>query len=247
MPTLNEKQTLLQKTLGWLTSDEASLVASTLDEGVADDIPAGEQMAAMASILESFGIRVTAPLLMGLVGKGSKGSAVETVREFSRTKFKEKIKDKCATVDGVRETPVSSQPKIPESTPAPTAPGNVEIDIDSLADQVANLLGAQLGGQFASLAKQLQLQSSELQKLTGELGWLKAGLDTERQLRRHVEKHGPLTEPAAPVYSASDRRMIISNLGASLQSSKFQGESHPGSSGISGSGKPMFDEADTRE
>lgn len=250
MPTLNDKQALLQRTFGWLTSNEANLVASTLEDGVADDLPAGEQMAEMASILESFGMRITAPLLMGLVGKGSKGSAVDVVREFSRTKFEEKIKSKGVVVETVTEDSLNTRVKSPALPTAPAAHAvhpDVEFDMDGLADRVAHLLNEKLGGQFASLVKQLQLQTSELQLLTGELSWLKAGLDTERQLRRHIEKHGPLAEPSAPVYSASDRRKIISNLGASLQSSKFQGISEAGASGIPGSGKPMFDEADSRE
>lgn len=62
-----------------------------------------------------------------------------------------------------------------------------------------------------------------IEGLAGDVRWLKSTIDTERQLRRYREAHGPLPEHQAPQGppSAADRRTVVQELASSLERERF--------------------------
>lgn len=205
---------VLRATFSWLTDIEVDQVAERLQVHVSDTMSARDQMLAFGRILDQIGLRVTGPLLLSLVGRGSKTAAVEVARDISRARFERAFYD----------------------TSAETPAGAGTIDTAAVSEL--------LRGQLADLAfqphssKDLEALSARvgdaiglLKHVAGDVRWLKSSIDTERQLRRYINKHGPLEEPAAAAASDQERRNIIGNLAQSLQKDYYR----------SNTGRPMPD------
>jgi len=198
----------------WLSQEEAREVAEGLDKESDARLSAKPQMEKFANLLDRFGLRVTAPLLMALSGRGSKGAAVDVVRELSRRRFDEAKKIR-TDLDVVPD-----KLRVDISRPAAGEHIDVSTLVDAVSREVTEIMQNALD-KFSSLPA-LQNAARMLEVTAGDVNWLKSTIDTERQLRRHVEINGVLPEPAAP--SASDpakaRRAIVAVLSESLQESK---------------------------
>lgn len=215
----------------WLTESEASGVAAALPSPD-PATPAADHMSHLAVALDNAGLLATSTLLLAL-SHGSKSTAVAVARRAARTRFE---RAGAATA----HLPEVNYGRTPSRAPGPTpAPRDPYIDEDELRrciqatveDVVAKLPGA-FGASDSDRIVPI------LEGLAGEVRWLRSTIDTERQLRRYREAHGPLPEHLPPqgAASAADRRSVVAGLASSLEQQRFT--SHVA---------PSMDMADGRE
>lgn len=206
----------------WLTEAEAASVASGLPP---PDPSAGgaEHMGRMAAALDTAGLLATSTLLVAL-SHGSKGTAVAVARGAARARFER------ARADGNFRSEVkrtSTPPAVPAPTPT-LVPAPQPHELYAGAEQLRQIVHATVEEVLARLPGAFGASDSErviplLEGLAGEVRWLKSTIDTERQLRRYREAHGPLPEHQAPQGPASvaDRRSVVAGLASSLEKQRF--------------------------
>lgn len=209
-----------------------------------DTIPAKAQMQRYGEVLDNMGLRVAAPLLMAVCGRGSKTAAVEVVRDISRQRFDQAR---------AREKPRSEQVmKVDAGLSIPALPTSPIFNSEIMPALIKEVISEAIQQEFlnitllntatpsqqdshsdASLTQMLTKVLSDVQYLSGEMRWLKSTIDTERQLRRYLEKHGALSEPKAPAPADPDqvRRERIQNLSTSLSQDHYKS--------ITGGGRPV--------
>jgi hypothetical protein len=199
----------LMSSFPWLTEDEAAVVAQQLAEaGVFAS--AADQLAAFAAVLDRVGLPPTSTLLLSLAGRGSKATAVSVSRATARARFEQ------ARQHAARVTDANAAGTV--------AKGDLDVD------QVRDLVHATVESVLAALPGAFGTSSSDerifklLEGVSGEMRWLRSTIDTERQLRRYREVHGPLPEHQASQgpAAAEERRGVVQQLANSLERERFQ-------------------------
>lgn len=215
----------------WLTESEASGVAAALPSPD-PAVSAADHMSRLAVALDNAGLLATSTLLLAL-SHGSKGTAVAVARRAARTRF-----ERAGAAAAL--PPEGGSGRTPSPAPGPT-PAPRESYIDE--EQLRRCVQATVEDVLAKLPGAFGASDSDrivplLEGLAGEVRWLKSTIDTERQLRRYRESHGPLPEHQAPQgpASAADRRSVVAGLASSLERQRFT--SHVA---------PSIDMADGRE
>lgn len=193
----------------WLTEDEAAFVAQQLAAaGVLAS--AADQLAAFAAVLDRVGLPPTSTLLLSLAGRGSKATAVSVSRATARARF-EQARQRAAQVVDANAAGAASK-------------GGLDVDQvrDLVHATVESVLAVMPGAFGASPGDERMLKL--LEGVSGEMRWLRSTIDTERQLRRYREVHGPLPEHQAPQGSATadERRGVVHQLADSLERERFQ-------------------------
>ena len=217
----------------WLTESEAGDVAAALPSPD-PSAPAADHMNRLAVALDNAGLLATSTLLLAL-SHGSKGTAVAVARRAARSRF-ERAGAAAAFPSEVDCGRTPSPVPAPGSTPAPQDPRTGEEQLRRCVQATVEDVLAKLPGAFGALDSDRIVPL--LEGLAGEVRWLKSTIDTERQLRRYREAHGPLPEHQAPQgpASAADRRSVVAGLASSLEQQRFV--SHV---------SPSIDMADGRE
>lgn len=217
----------------WLTESEASGVAAALPSPD-PAAPAADHMSRLAVALDTAGLFATSTLLLAM-SHGSKGTAVAVARRAARSRFERAGAAAALPPEADRgRTPASAS--APGSTQAPRDPYIDEEQLLRCVQATVEDVLAKLPGAFGASDSDRILPL--LEGLAGEVRWLKSTIDTERQLRRYREAHGPLPEHQAPQgpASATDRRSVVAGLASSLEQQRFT--SHVA---------PSIDMADGRE
>ncbi|MFC5511083.1 hypothetical protein ACFPOU_08080 [Massilia jejuensis] len=215
----------------WLTESEASGVAAALPSPD-PAAPAADHMSRLAAALDTAGLLATSTLLLAL-SHGSKGTAVAVARRAARSRFERAGAAAALPSDADHgRTPSPA----PGPMPAPRDPYIGEEQLRRCVQATVEDVLAKLPGAFG--ASDSDRIVPLLEGLAGEVRWLKSTIDTERQLRRYREAHGPLPEHQAPQgpASAADRRSVVAGLASSLEQQRFT--SHVA---------PSIDMADGRE
>lgn len=193
----------------WLTEVEAAGVAQ-LVRNVGHSTAAADQIAAIAAALENAGLPPTSTLLLNLAGRGSKATAVEATRRIARARF-----------ERARGMGHSTAPATPAAPATSTAlPELSETQVRDVAHAAVEAMLAMMPGSFASGSGDDRVLKL-LEGLSGEVHWLRSTIDTERQLRRYREAHGPLPEHQVAPASTADRREVVQQLANSLERKRF--------------------------
>ena len=197
----------------WLTAIEAASVAQLLGE-VDQSTSAADQIANIAAVLENAGLPPTSTLLLNLAGRGSKATAVAAARSIARARF-----ERARTV--IRRAQDAAPAASAAPAPAP-APALTETQVREVAHAAVEAMLAMMPGAFASGAGDDRVLKL-LEGLSGEVHWLRSTIDTERQLRRYREVHGPLPEHQAAQGPATtaERRDVVQRLANSLERERF--------------------------
>lgn len=217
----------------WLTESEASGVAAALPSPDSA-VPAVDHMSRLAVALENAGLWATSTLLLAL-SHGSKGTAVAVARHAARSRF-----ERAGAAAALPPEADSGLAPTPASAAGPTlASRDASIDEEQLrrcVQETVEDVMAKLPGAFGAAERDRIV--ALLEGLAGEVRWLKSTIDTERQLRRYREAHGPLPEHQAPqgLASIAERRSVVAGLASSLEQQRFT--SHVA---------PSIDMADGRE
>lgn len=195
----------------WLTAIEAASVAQLLGD-VDQSTSAADQIANIAAVLENAGLPPTSTLLLNLAGRGSKATAVAAARSIARARF-----ERARTV--IR--PAQDAAPAASAAPAP-APALTETQVREVAHAAVEAMLAMMPGAFASGAGDERVLKL-LEGLSGEVHWLRSTIDTERQLRRYRELHGPLPEHqvAQGPATTAERRDVVQRLANSLERERF--------------------------
>lgn len=193
----------------WLTESEAAGVGQQLVQA-GQFSSAAEQMASIAAVLENSGLPPTSTLILSLAGRGSKATAVEIARSVARARFE--------------RARTATRPANDSALVAPEAPamGLEEAQVRDVVHAAVEAMLAVTPGVFASRAGDDRVIKL-LEGLSGEVHWLRSTIDTERQLRRYREAHGPLPEHQAshgPATTA-ERRNVVQRLAQSLERDRF--------------------------
>lgn len=214
----------------WLTESEAASVAAALPPPD-PTAPAADHMGRLASSLDNAGLFATSTLLLAL-SHGSKGTAVAVARAAARARF-----ERAGEGGAVRTVTVPTCASSPVPTPASPTGGNIG------EEQLRQIVLATVEEALARAPGAFDASDSDrvlplIEGLAGDVRWLKSTIDTERQLRRYREAHGPLPEHQAPQGppSAAERRTVVQELASSLERERFT--SHVA---------PSIDMADGRE
>lgn len=199
----------LSASFPWLADNEAAAVAESLpppDESVS----AATQMSELAAALDQVGLPPTSTLLLSLAGRGSKGTAVAIARGAARARFERAS----ATTHYPQAQPAAV-------TPVPAA-GISEAQVRQVAQAAVESMLAMMPSAFAGTAHDDRLLPL-VESVAGEVRWLRSTIDTERQLRRYREAHGPLPEHQAPQGPATteERRTVVQQLAHSLERDRF--------------------------
>lgn len=192
----------------WLTEIEAAGVVHLLGD-VDSSTSAADQMAKIAAVLENAGLPPTSTLLLNLAGRGSKATAVEIARSTARARFE-------------RARSLSSPIQKTALVALGAAPVLNETQVRDVAHAAVEAMLAMMPGTFASGAGDDRVLKL-LEGLSGEVLWLRSTIDTERQLRRYREAHGPLPEyqvSQGPTTTV-ERRDIVQQLAHSLERQRF--------------------------
>lgn len=169
---------------------------------------AGEQIAAFAAVLDEAGLPPTSTLLLGLAGRGSKATAVTVARNVARERFE-------------RALQIGSKSRVCAPLAQAAVVGLDETQVRDVVRSTVETILAVVPDTFGGASDDRVLKL--LTSLAGEVGWLKSTIDTERQLRRYHEAHGPLSEHQAPQgpATAKERRDIVQQLASSLERDRF--------------------------
>jgi hypothetical protein len=200
----------------WLTESEASSVAAKLP--LRDpSVSAADHMTRIAASLDNAGLLATSTLLLAL-SHGSKGTAVAVARSAARARF-----ERACAVDAPpparKQDTLSPLPE--QAVPAPRELNIGELQVRQIVQSTVEDVLARLPGAFGSTEGDRIVPL--LDGLAGDVRWLKSTIDTERQLRRYREVHGPLPEhqvSQAPP-SAAERRTVVQDLANSLERDRF--------------------------
>lgn len=205
---MSDISSLIAGTYTWLSQAEAANVAAFLTKATDGQLTGKAQMTAYARELDSMGLPITPQLLISLSGRGSKTAAMEVTRALTRERFEERM-----ALKGQAGGPANAQEVAPATSPTSTA-----AIIDAFRAVMADMRLSPAPEVRQSTTEQEIL--STVKHISGELKWLKSTVDTERQLRRHLERSGPLDEPTATLKTetSEQKRAVIGNLSASLQS-----------------------------
>ena len=195
----------------WLTDKEALAVAELLPRG-ADSSAASEQMRSIAATLEEAGLPPTSTLLLALAGRGSKATAVEIARVTARSRF-----EAAKGAAGRSVHPSVAQPAI--------AAALDDSSIRQIVQATVQATMAMSPAAFASDALGDRVFRA-IDSLAGDVSWLKSTIDTERQLRRYRETHGPLPEHQVSQAPSSPqvRRQLVQHLASSLERDRFSSD-----------------------
>lgn len=197
----------------WLTEPEAAGVAAHLAQ-VEQFQSAADQIQAFALVLDQAGLPPTSTLLLSLAGRGSKQTAVAVARATARARFERAASEKAARAerDG--------------ASPAPTALS--ETAVRQMVEATVESVMATLPGSFSSGEIDERVVKM-LGTLAGDVAWLRSTIDTERQLRRYREAHGPLPEHQAPQGppTTAQRRDVVQQLAGSLERERFKAHVGP--------------------
>lgn len=193
----------------WLTEVEVAGVAQLVGN-VDQSTSAADQITAIAAALENAGLPPTSTLLLNLAGRGSKATAVEATRRIARARFER--------ARGMKHPTALATPATPASPISP--PGMSETQVRDVAHAAVETMLAMMPGAFASGAGDDRVLKL-LEGLSGEVHWLRSTIDTERQLRRYREAHGPLPEHQAGPATTADRRDVVQQLANSLERERF--------------------------
>lgn len=191
-------QEALSASFPWLERAEIEEVAVQLHTGGAGS--GIERMRAVAKTLDQLGLPPTSSLLLSIVGRGSKGAAVQVARETARTRF-----ERAAL------------------SPQPLEPAASSIDESNLRAILFEAV-SQLRGQVANASTAETELVQMVRSISGELNWLKSTIDTERQLRKQLELHGTQvgeTKKSPSTSRAQERRAIVADLARSLETDRF--------------------------
>ena len=205
LKNMNHYTQALIASFPWLTEVEATGVAQSVED-VDQSTSAADLIAAIAAVLENAGLPPTSTLLLNLAGRGSKATAVDAARGIARARF-ERAKSVIH----------------PTAHPAPvTVPPHEmsEAQVRDVAHAAVEAMLAMMPGAFASGAGDDRVLKL-LEGLSGEVHWLRSTIDTERQLRRYREAHGPLPEHQVAPATTADRREVVQQLANSLERERF--------------------------
>ena len=231
----------------WLTEAEASGVAEQLGE-VEGFASAAEQISALASVLDRAGLPPTSTLLLNLAGRGSKKTAVDVARNVARARFEHATRlrtqghgcggainmapvvdaglgeaDVCAAVRAAVEEALATRTNlVAGGDQAATAAGLSETQVREIVHATVEATLAMMPGAFGGGAGDERILKL-IEGVLGEVRWLRSTIDTERQLRRYREAHGPLPEHQAPKGPATteERRDIVHQLAHSLERDRY--------------------------
>lgn len=228
----------------WLTEAEAEGVAEQLGE-IDGFTSAAEQISAFASALDRAGLPPTSTLLLNLVGRGSKKTAVDVARNVARARFEQAMQLQTqvhgAIGAGAAGTPGLGEAEVravvhtaveaalamrPNSFGGgdlvAAAAGLGEKQVREVVHATVEATLAMMPGAFGGGAGDERV-CKMLDSVLGEVRWLKSTIDTERQLRRYREAHGPLPEHQAPKGPATteERRDIVHQLAHSLERDRY--------------------------
>ncbi|CAN7752054.1 hypothetical protein [Duganella sp. LjRoot269] len=179
----------------WLDAAEIEQVCRRLQ--VDENGSAIERMRVTADTLDILGLPPTSSLLLAIVGRGSKGAAVQVARETARSRFERASR-----------------------APGPSAPGATQIDATSIRAMLLEAV-TQLRAPSSIPAAESEIVQM-LRSVSGDVNWLKSTIDTERQLRKHMEQHGAVVEESHKQPDrVQERRAIVSDLARSLEANRF--------------------------
>ena len=197
----------------WLAENEAAAVAASLP-GPDHAESATAQMEALAAALDHAGLPPTSTLLLALAGRGSKGPATDIARSVARARF-EKARE------------IARQAETLPSPALPTA-GISEAQVHQVAHAAVESVLAMMPGAFAGKTADDRV-APMIESLAADVRWLKSTIDTERQLRRYREAHGPLPEHQAQQgpTTTEQRRNVVQHLASSLERDRFATHSQP--------------------
>jgi hypothetical protein len=244
----NQYITSLIASFPWLTEAEASGVAEQLGE-VEGFASAAEQIGALASVLDRAGLPPTSTLLLNLAGRGSKKTAVDVARNVARARFEHATclrfqghgcgsgaisvapatdaglgeADVRATVRAAVEAALATRPNlVVGGDQVATAAGLSEKQVREIVHATVEATLAMMPGAFGGGAGDERILKL-IEGVLGEVRWLRSTIDTERQLRRYREAHGPLPEHQAPKGPATteERRDIVHQLAHSLERDRY--------------------------
>jgi len=193
----------------WMTEAEAAGVAKLLAD-VDPTTSAADQIAGLAEVLDKAGLPPTSTLLLNLAGRGSKATAVAAARTTARARFE---RARCA---------IPEPHVLPAAAPATPAASINEAQVRELVHTTVEGVLAMMPGAFATGTGDERVFKL-LEGLSGEMHWLRSTIDTERQLRRYREVHGPLPEHQASQGAATtaERREVVQQLAESLERDRF--------------------------
>jgi len=214
----------------WLTEGEAASVAAALPPPDST-ASAAEHMGRLASSLDKAGLMATSTLLVA-ISHGSKKTAVAVARAAARARF-----ERAGGAQAIQSEMATSHASSLVSAPASPAGGDIgEKQVRQIVLATVEEALARAPGAFGASDTDRVLPLIE--GLAGDVRWLKSTIDTERQLRRYREAHGPLPEHQAPQGppTAAERRTVVQELASSLERERFT--SHVA---------PSIDMADGRE
>lgn len=225
----------------WLTEAEAAGVAEQLGEAEGAT-SAAEQIGAFAAVLDRAGLPPTSTLLLNLAGRGSKKTAVDVARNTARARFEQATllrtqglgaapavtaalgeAEARTVVHAVVEAGVAMRPNpFGGSDQVAAAAGLSEVQVREVVHATVETTLAMMPGAFGGGVGDERVLKM-LESVLGEVRWLKSTIDTERQLRRYREVHGPLPEHQAPKGPATteERRDIVHQLAHSLERNRY--------------------------
>lgn len=200
---MSSAQTHLLASFPWLTPEEVSNISEQLRGVLEEGVSAIDQMRSVAAVLESSGLPPTSSLLLSIVGRGSKNTAVQIARDTARKRFEQ------------AKAAITKQ----AATTAPS-PGS-DIDAAAIVDILRKVLSEQtpVAPAPATSPEILEL----LSMIAGDVRWLKSTIDTERQLRRYQETYGHLREPGVTPTNPQERRTLVASLTGTLERDRFKG------------------------
>ncbi len=179
----------------WLDAGETEQVCQQLQVG--ENGSAIERMRVTADTLDMLGLPPTSSLLLAIVGRGSKGAAVQVARETARGRFERATR-----------------------APRQSAPGVAQVDATSVRAMLLEAV-TQLRSPSSMSATESEIVQM-LRSVSGDVNWLKSTIDTERQLRKHLEQPGAAVQEGQKQPSrVQERRAIVSDLARSLESNRF--------------------------
>lgn len=208
---------------------------------------AAEQIGALASVLDRAGLPPTSTLLLNLAGRGSKKTAVDVARNVARARFEQATQLRTqghgrgaigvapAVTVGVGEAEVRAAVRaaVEEALVAgpnlfaggdrvAAAAGLNDTQVREVVHATVEATLAMMPGAFGGGAGDERVLKM-LEGVLGEVRWLRSTIDTERQLRRYREAHGPLPEHQAPKGPATteERRDIVHQLAHSLERDRY--------------------------
>lgn len=154
---MSEYSEILTSTFNFLSDDDISEIGIALKQELDDSLFARAQMQKFAMVLDSFGLRITSTLLLGITKKGSKSDAILVARESAKSRFDQSREVRLQKMRAVVNAPISSNAKASES-------------IDT---------------HYHDKAEKIDQMAADVKAISERLKWMVSTIDSERQLTRY--------------------------------------------------------------